>query len=232
MNKQNILKQIKNKLIVSCQAEKDEPLGKPEILAAMAETAVIGGAAGIRACYPENIKAIKEAVEVPVIGIYKQKYPDSEVFISPTIKENLAVAETNSEIIALDATNRNRPNDEKLENIVASLRENSDSLLMADIDTLENGLKAAALGFDLIGTTLSGYTAATQEKAIDYRPDFKLIKNLIDGLNGNVPVIAEGRIWNPEDAHKIMKMGVHSIVIGSAITRPHHITQRFVKAIK
>jgi len=87
------------------------------------------------------------------------------------------------------------------------------------------------LGFDLIGTTLSGYTQATHYRAIDYKPDFKLIQNLIDELDGNVPVIAEGRIWNPEDALKIMDIGVHSIVIGSAITRPHHITRRFIKAM-
>ena len=231
MNKQKILEQLKNKLIVSCQAENDEPLGRPEILAAIAETAVMGGAAGIRACYPENISAIKKAVDVPVIGIYKKEYPDSQVFISPTIKENLEIAKTNPEIIALDATDRKRPHNEKLTDIIKELRANFDGLLMADIDTLDNGLKAAELGFDLIGTTLSGYTQATRSRAIDYQPDFKLIQNLIDELKENVPVIAEGRIWNPEDALKIMDIGVHSIVIGSAITRPHHITRRFIKAM-
>ena len=232
MNKNQILDQIKGGLIVSCQAEKDEPLGQPEILAAIAETAVIGGAAGIRACYPGNIVAIKKAVDVPVIGIYKKKYPDSDVFISPTREENLAVAETNPEIIALDATNRKRPDNEKLSDIVDQLRKKSSSLLMADIDTLENGIKAVKLGFDLIGTTLSGYTQATESQKTPYQPDFQLIQDLVKTLDGKIPVIAEGRIWNPEDARKIKQMGVHSIVIGSAITRPHHITRRFVEAMK
>jgi len=232
MNKNQILDQIKGGLIVSCQAEKDEPLGKPEILAAIAETAVIGGAAGIRACYPGNIVAIKQAVDVPVIGIYKKKYPDSDVFISPTREENLAVAESSPEIIALDATNRKRPDNEKLEDIVDKLRVETNSLLMADIDTLENGIKAVKLGFDLIGTTLSGYTQATESQKTPYQPDFQLIEDLVETLDDKIPVIAEGRIWNPEDARKIMQMGVHSIVIGSAITRPHHITRRFVEAIK
>ena len=103
---------------------------------------------------------------------------------------------------------------------------------MADIDTLENGIKAVKLGFDLIGTTLSGYTAATEAWAESYKPDFQLIRDLVNTLDGEVPIIAEGRIWEPPDAQKIMELGVHSIVIGSAITRPHHITRRFVEALR
>lgn len=232
MNKKEVLEQIKGGLIVSCQAEKNEPLGKPEILAALAQTAVIGGAVGIRACYPENIKTIKDNVDVPVIGIYKKEYSDSDVFISPTWKENQAVIEVNPEIIALDATDRKRPDNESLKKIVDKIRQNSDSLLMADIDNLENAIKAIKLGFDMIGTTLSGYTRATESDSIPYKPDFQLIKDLIKTVDGNIPIIAEGRIWEPEDARQIMELGVHAVVIGSAITRPHHITRRFVEAIK
>jgi len=232
IDREKVLASIQGGLIVSCQAEDHEPLGKPEILAAMAKAAVMGGAAGIRACYPQNISAIKTAVDVPVIGIYKKVYPDSEVFISATLWENREVAATKSEIIALDATARLRPNGEKLAEIIAVLRRESDALLMADISTLNEGIRAAEMGFDLVGTTLAGYTAYSRAGLNEYAPDFNLITKLARELNSRVPLIAEGRIWNPSDARKALDLGAYAVVVGSAITRPWLITERFVKALK
>ncbi|MBN2280087.1 MAG: N-acetylmannosamine-6-phosphate 2-epimerase [Candidatus Marinimicrobia bacterium] len=232
MTKDQILNQIKGRIIVSVQAEKTEPMGKPEILAALAQTVVIGGAAGIRACYAENIRAIKNAVDVPVIGISKDVYPDSDVFITPTWKENKEILDTNPDILALDATLRKRPRGEKLEDIVRKIRDYSDILIMADCATFDDAIHAAKLGFDFIGTTLSGYTKETEDRAIPYTPDFELIKQIVEAFGRDIPIIAEGRIWTPEQAKKIYGLGVFSIVIGSVITRPHHITRRFVEAIQ
>ncbi len=233
MNKQKntqLLDKIKNGLIVSCQAEDHEPLGKPEILAAMAKSAVLGGAVGIRACYPKNIQFIINTVTVPVIGIVKKQYFDSQVFITPTIADALAVAETKPEIIALDATDRIRPNGESLSDIVTELRLKSSSLLMADIAVFDDAGKALDLGFDIIGTTLSGYTNV--KKTVEpYEPDFELIEKLVKVYGSQIPIIAEGRIWTPEQARKALDLGVHAVVVGSAITRPTLITERFVKFI-
>ena len=157
-------KQLKNKLIVSCQAEPDEPLGKPEYLAAMAKAVQIGGAAAIRAENPENIRAIMQTVNLPVIGLYKVYYQDNPVYITPTQTEARAVAATGCDIIAMDATKRKRPNNEKLEEIVVHLREISPALLMADIASIDDAKQAVELGFDFISTTLSGYTEETKEK--------------------------------------------------------------------
>jgi len=232
VKRNSILTQIKGGLIVSCQAEADEPLGKPGILAAMARSAVQGGAVAIRACYPENIQAIQTAITVPVIAIYKKNYPHSDVYITPTRKEATALLQTSADIIALDATQRQRPHNEKLTDLLAVLRKNSSCLLMADIATLEDGLQAAELGFDLLSTTLAGYTQVTQSRCIPYQPDFDLLASLLRDLDQRLPVVAEGRFWEPADARRALDLGAHAIVVGSAITRPQLITRRFVTALK
>ena len=230
-DRSEILARIKGGIIVSVQAENNEPLGRPELLAAMAKAAVLGGAVGIRVCYPENILAIRQAVDVPIIGIYKKQYPDSEVIISPRWEDNWAVVQSGPEIVALDATFRQRPEGQKLKSIYRKLRENSNALLMADISTFKEGIAAAEMGFDLVGTTLSGYTEMTP--SIDeYTPDFKLLDQLCREIGDRIPVIAEGRIWEPEQVRRAMTLGAYAVVIGSAITRPWLITQRFVQALK
>lgn len=230
MENQSVLSKIKNGLIVSCQADVGEPLDRPKIMASFAKAAVVGGAVAIRAERPHNIKAIKRSVFVPVIGIFKQSYPNSEVYITPTINEALAVLKADADIIALDATLRRRPHGDDLPKIIATLRQHKDVSLMADISTLEEGLAAARMGFDLIATTLSGYTAYTQNKALDEMPDFELISQLVQHLP-NVPIIAEGKIWQPEQAVEALRRGAFAVVVGTAITRPKAITQRFHDAI-
>lgn len=232
MNKTVVLNAIRGGMIVSSQAEPDEPLGRPDIIAAMAESAVNGGAKGIRASLPENIRAIKRRVSVPIIGIYKKSYADSNVFITPTAAEVDAIAQCGVEILAMDATGRRRPHDEQLADLVASCKDRYSLLLMADIATLNEGLRAAELGFDLVGTTLSGYTDETRAKELLKEPDFKLIRALAERLPEHIPVIAEGRIWEPMQAIRALQEGAFAIVVGSAITRPHLIARRFTDALK
>ena len=114
----NLIQQMKGGLIVSCQASPSPSLEDPTILAAIAETVVAGGAIGIRADGPENIRAIRKPVKVPVIGIWKRHFPDSEIHITPRLDDVLAVAETKAEVVALDATSRPRPDGETLAMIV------------------------------------------------------------------------------------------------------------------
>ncbi len=229
--KEEILERLEGGLIVSVQAEEQEPLGKPAILAAMSVAAVRGGAVGIRTSRPENIIAVRDAVPVPVIGIYKRQYASSEVIITPTVTEALAVKKTGIPIVAMDATGRKRPMGDSLENMVRELRKDTDILLMADVSTREEGIRAAELGFDLIGTTLSGYTPYSRNTGSEYLPDFDLISELKNELGDDIPVIAEGRIWSPEDAVTAFRRGAFAVVVGSAITRPHLITARITEAI-
>ncbi|MGY3755023.1 N-acetylmannosamine-6-phosphate 2-epimerase [Helcococcus kunzii] len=219
------LEKLKGKLIVSCQALPDEPLHSSFIMGRMAIAAKEGGASGIRAQSVEDILEIQKQVDLPIIGIIKKNYPDSEVFITPTKKEVEALLTTNCEIIALDATNRKRPNDEKIKNLVELIHSHG-KLAMADCSTLEECLEAEKIEFDILSTTLFGYT--NYSKNYD-GPDFESTKKIVEMTN--TPVIAEGKINTPEDLKKAYECGVYSAVVGSAITRPQLITKKFVDVL-
>lgn len=219
------LEKLKGKLIVSCQALPDEPLHSSFIMGRMAIAAKEGGASGIRAQSVEDILEIQKQVDLPIIGIIKKNYPDSEVFITPTKKEVEALLRTNCEIIALDATSRKRPNDEKIEELVELIHSHG-KLAMADCSTLEECLEAEKIGFDILSTTLFGYT--NYSKNYD-GPDFESTKKIVEMTN--TPVIAEGKINTPEDLKKVYGCGVYSAVVGSAITRPQLITKKFVDVL-
>lgn len=226
----SILDQIKGGLVVSCQALQDEPLHSSYIMSKMAKAAEEGGAKGIRANSKEDILAIQGETSLPIIGIVKRDYPDSSVFITATIKEIDELMETGCDMIALDATKQARPGGESLEQLVKSIREKyGNVLLMADTSTLEEGIEAERLGFDVVSTTLVGYTDYTKELDI-FSDDYSLLRQYIETID--VPIIAEGRVDTPEKAKKCLELGVHSVVVGSAITRPQLITRRFVQGIR
>lgn len=228
MNNKEILEKIKGGLIVSCQALASEPLYDSYIMSKMAWAAYLGGAVGIRANTVVDIKAIKERVDLPVIGIIKQEYEDSDVYITPTMAEVDALTEIGCDIIALDATDRLHPNGVTLEEFFTEVRAKyPNQLFMADTSCFEEGKKAQALGFDLIGTTMAGYTPYTKGTPL---PDFKLMERYVTELDR--PIIAEGGIWVPEELKKTIDIGVHAAVVGTAITRPRDITRHFVDAIK
>jgi len=221
----SILDDIKGGLIVSCQALENEPLHSSFIMARMALAAMLGGAVGIRANTVADIIEIKKTVTIPVIGIIKAEYPDSKVNISPTMNEIDSLVESNCDIIATDATGRIRPNGEALDTFFFNVRKKYPNLLfMADCATYQEGMNAAALGFDLIGTTMSGYTEESKNDAV---PNYEMMSALVQ--NSGKPVIAEGNIWTTEQLQRVKDCGVHAAVIGSAITRPMLITRRFVK---
>jgi len=228
MNKNNeVLQRIKGGLIVSCQALQDEPLHSSYIMSKMAYAAMLGGASGIRANSVEDIEMIKKEVDLPIIGIYKNEYEGSDVFITPTEKEVDALMTCSPDIIAIDATDRPRPNNEKLDEFFARVRNKyPDMLFMADCATLDDAIHAQEIGFDMVATTLNGYTEKTKDCVI---PNYDLMKEMVQTLK--VPVIAEGGIWTPEQLRKVMDCGVFAAVVGTAITRPLDITRRFVDAI-
>ena len=212
-------------LIVSCQAVKGEPLYGLDFMHHFARAAVLGGAKGIRANYVSDIVAIKKEVDVPVIGIIKAVYEDSEVYITPTLKEVKELLTTGCEVIALDATNRVRPNGEKLSDLVEYIRENAPEVeIMADCSTFEEARAADEMGFDYVGTTMRSYTPYT--KGIEI-PDYDLLKKMKKELNAKV--IAEGGIWEISQLEKVLECEPYAVVIGSAITRPMDITKRFAQ---
>jgi N-acylglucosamine-6-phosphate 2-epimerase len=220
-----MLNQIKGKLIVSCQALPDEPLHSSFIMGRMALAAKQGGASGIRAQSVEDIKEIMTVVDLPVIGIIKRNYDDSEIYITPTQKEVKELLETMCQMIAIDATNRKRPNDENMKDLLDLIHQGG-RLAMADISTYEEAVNAEKMGFDVISTTLCGYTPYSP----NYEgPNLELIGQLVQDLH--IPVIAEGKINHPGDLKAVLKAGAYSAVVGGAITRPQLITKKFVSIL-
>lgn len=223
MKMNDILLGLKNKLIVSCQALEDEPLHGSAFMRQMALAAIEGGAMGIRANGPADIKAIREKLDVPIIGLCKKTFEDSEIYITPTMREVTEVAEAGADIIAFDATNRIRPGGLTLQEFIEQIRElYPDRLLMADISTLEEGIAAAEYGLDIISTTLAGYTPYSEQKD---GFNFDLLQALVEKVDK--PIFAEGKIQSPEEAVQCLRLGAYSVVVGSAITRPQEITKTF-----
>ena len=221
-----MLDQIKGKLVISCQALPGEPLHSPMIMGRMAIAAKNAGAAGIRAQGVADIIEIKQVTGLPVIGIIKRNYPDSEVFITATKKEVQELLATDCEMIALDATIRPRPNGELLQDLLDQIHA-ANRLAMADCSTVEEAKIAEEMGFDCVSTTLAGYTSYSTQTS---GPDVELAKQLVKDYQ--IPVIAEGKIHTPEQLKEIMNLGVYSAVVGGAITRPQEIAQRFIAKLE
>ena len=221
----SLLEDLKGKLVVSCQALEDEPLYSSFIMSKMAKAAYLGGASAIRAQGVEDIKAIKEEVDLPIIGLIKRDYSDSDIHITPSMKEIDELIAAGCEVIALDATPRTRPNNDKLEDMLAKIKA-ANIISMADISTVEEAIAAEEMGFDCISTTLSGYTPySTQSPTVD----IALIKKLSEITT--VPLVAEGKIHYPHQLSEAYEAGADICVVGGAITRPLEITQRFMEVL-
>lgn len=222
----NIISLLKNKVIVSVQAMPSEPLYKEECMTAMMQSVVKGGAAALRVAGVRDVINAKKLFKVPVIGITKPEVIPPNwreiVYITPTIKDAKDLIQAGADIVAFDGTSRPR-GENNLKQIIKFIKINK-KLAMADVATLAEGINARLLGADIISTTLSGYTLESPETPEE--PDFELLKALVNSVD--CPVILEGRIWTPNQVDKAFELGAHSVVIGSAITRPQLITKRFV----
>jgi N-acylglucosamine-6-phosphate 2-epimerase len=231
MTTSKTIEKLKKKIIVSCQSSSGEPLYEDKCMPAMIKAVIQGGAEGLRLAGTEDIKEARKFTDLPVIGITKpdplpQNWKEI-VYITVTFDDAKAIANAGADIIAVDGTFRKRPK-ENLAEIIYRIKSELSCLTMVDVSTLDEGLMCGLLGVDFISTTLSGYTSYTLDKNKG-EPDFELLKNLVK--LDICPIILEGRIWTPEHVKTAFNLGAHSVVIGSAITRPHLITERFVKAI-
>lgn len=222
------LEQIKGKLIVSCQAQAGEPLHGSEHMVAMAKAAVAAGAGGIRAESPADIRAIKAAVDLPVLGLYKIKMPGGLwATITPTWKAAEEVAAAGADALAIEGTGFPRHDGQTLATVLVLAQLEIGKPVVCDISTVEEGMQAAQSGANAVATTMAGYTMASGGPRDT--PDFDLLSALVEQCP--VPVILEGHIWTPEQAAEGFRRGAHAVVVGSAITRPQLIAKRFVDAI-
>jgi N-acylglucosamine-6-phosphate 2-epimerase len=207
---------LRGGLIVSVQAPEGSPLRDPSVIAAMAEAALANGAVGVRLESPEHIGAVRRRCpDALIVGLWKRTFADSSVYITPGWAEIASVWAAGADVVALDATDRPRPGGVLLEDLVARARQELGAPLMADIDTLANGLRAAELGCDWIGTTLYGYTEATAAAA---PPAWELLAALRAALPPERLLICEGGIASAGQARQALDLGADAVVVGTAIT--------------
>lgn len=221
-----IFNQLKGKLIVSCQALEDEPLYSSFIMGKMALAATQAGAGGIRANTISDIKEIKKNTNLPIIGIIKRNYGNCNVYITPTIKEVDELVEEGVDIIAIDSTRRQRPDNVELECFVKNIKEKyPNQIVMGDISNVDEAVYSEKIGVDIVGTTLCGYTYYTKGDN-----PLNTLQEVLKAVK--IPVIAEGNLDTPEKAKKSIQMGALAVVVGGAITRPKQIAEKFIKAIE
>lgn len=221
-----LIDSLAGRLVVSCQAYPGEPMRHPETMAQLAEAAVRGGAAAIRAQGLDDLRLIRSRVDVPLIGLWKDG--DQPVFITPTLRHARAVREAGAHVVALDATRRPRPDGLTLAETIRALEGEAEVLVMGDCGSLADATAAIEAGVDLVGTTLSGYTG---ERPAGPGPDLDLVAQIVARHPG-VPVIAEGRYHTPDQARAALDAGAHAVVVGTAITHPTTITGWFDQAMR
>ncbi|MER7892028.1 putative N-acetylmannosamine-6-phosphate 2-epimerase [Micromonospora sp. NPDC094482] len=222
----SVLDELAGGLVVSCQPlpdDPDDPMRDPYVQARVAAAVVRGGAVAVRANGPADIRAIRAAVEVPVIGLYK--HGSADVFITPTAAHAVEVALAGAEIVAVDATHRPRPDGRSFADTVRALRDRTAALVLADVATVAEGVAAVEAGADAVATTLAGYTPARPRSD---GPDLALVDRLAATVP--VPVIAEGRYRDAEQIRQAFAAGAHAVVMGNAITSPLWLTRRLVAA--
>lgn len=207
---------LQGRLIVSVQAPQGSPMRDPSVIAAMAQASLANGALGVRLESPEHIGAVRQRCPgALIVGLWKRVYPDSSVYITPRWEEVRAVWAAGADIVAIDATARLRPAGEELASLIERAQRDLKVPLMADVDSLENGLRAAALGCQWVGTTLLGYTEATAELR---PPAWELLAPLRQQLPPETALICEGGIASADQAVRAIEAGADAVVVGTAIT--------------
>lgn len=228
MDKNKILEHLKNGMIVSCQAEGDDPFNaNPEYMALFARAAEMGGAIGIRTQGIEKLKAIKRATKLPVIGLLKSQFPDGTVCITGSFNEVEQLIVAGSDIVAIDGTFRKREGISGPE-FIKEVKKRYGCVVLADIATYAEAKACEEAGADCVSTTLNGYTPDTLQ--FHDGPNYDVLIECVDGLT--IPVFAEGRYNTPAEAGKAMELNAYAVISGTAITRPRVITQWFVNEIK
>ena len=221
-----VLEALRGRLIVSAQAYPGEPMRTPTTMAQIAASVVIGGAAAVRVQGLADVQFTRSAVEVPVIGLWKDGHEG--VFITPTARHAIAVANAGAHIVAIDGTRRPRPDGLDLKTTITMIHEQTHALVMADCGSLKDAFNAVEAGADLIGTTLAGYSG---EREKTQGPDLDLI-TAIAAAELDRPLIAEGRIHTPAQARAALDAGAFAVVVGTAITHPASITGWFDEALR
>lgn len=235
MRKEELIERLRDGLIVSCQAVLGEPHYMEGMCVKMAECAKWAGAAAIRANSPQDIRDIKAATGLPVIGLWKIDRNIKDVYLTPHLAAAKEVWEAGAEIIALQATHHLRDDGKPAYETIREVKEAiPEALIFADVATAEDARIAASYGADFVAPTLSGYTQAGCFSKLEIKdePDYMLLRDIVDAVAGSdTKVIMEGKVSTPQIAVQCLYMGAYAVVVGNAITRPHITAKRFARVL-
>ncbi len=199
-----LLARLRGKLIVSCQ----------DYTRVMVRAALRGGAAGLRINSPQDVRSARELTRVPILACNKICFPNSPVYITPSVRAAVALLRAGADLVALDCTLRPRARQAPAE-IIAAIHA-AGGLAVADLSCVEEAAGAVAAGADVLATTLA--------EAFDVE--------FVRALAGfGRPVLAEGHVDTPEAARRALDAGAWAVCVGSAITRPHLLTEQFKNAL-
>lgn len=198
----------------------------PEFIAAQALTVIQAGAVGIRAQGISNVAAVSRVAQVPIIGLVKRYLDTTPIYITPSILDVLELEQAGATIVAVDATERLRPDRLDFSTFFKHLRLETDIPLLADVDTIEAAIIAEAIGCEAIATTLSGYT----DKPSPSLPNLGLVEAIANKVN--IPVIAEGGFNRPDQVSQALDAGAWAVCVGTAITNPFLLTKSFLKGVR
>ncbi len=219
----SLLESLRGGLIVSVQAWRGSALDDPRVIAAMARAAQDGGAVAVRIQGIEHLAAVRERIELPIIGLVKREYRGFEPYITPTLSDIETVVAAGAEIVAFDATDRSRPDRSRLSDAIAAIHA-SGRLAMADCSTAADAMAASAAGADILATTLRGYTAQTQGCVL---PALDLVAEVRQlGKFG----VCEGGVRWPADVRAALDAGADAVVVGTAITNVDWLVREFAGA--
>jgi N-acylglucosamine-6-phosphate 2-epimerase len=219
--------QLRGRIVVSCQADEGDPLDNLDTLTRIATSVLRGGAGGLRAEGVTRIAAFRALTQLPIIGIVKTYDASGDVYITPDFRSAKAISDAGADIIALDCTARRLTAPEPWTELISRIHADLNRPVLADIASLEDALAAERAGADAVATTLYGYTAET---AGIRTPSWPLLQSLVAHLT--IPVLQEGHINHPPEALRAFTLGATAVVVGSAITRPESITNRFAEAMR
>ncbi|MEO5928443.1 MAG: putative N-acetylmannosamine-6-phosphate 2-epimerase [Candidatus Kapaibacterium sp.] len=218
-------------VIVSCQLDATEPLHSPQHCALFAQAAEAGGATAVRAEGIPSIQEIRATTRIPLIGCTRDSYSDGWMLVTPDMPAVERLVRVGSDVVAVDATLRNRPSGLDGIRFLADVRKRyADLPILADISTFEEGVRAADMGASAVSTVLCGRTKETYEQSLMASPNLDLIYRLATTIG--IPVLAEGFIWTTAEAGEAVEAGAYSVIVGGAITRPRVLTQLFVNAVE
>lgn len=230
MSRKDVIEKLRGQVIISCQAYEDTPLYGPDNMKTMAASVIMGGAKVLRACWPQDIKAIKSLnADITIVGIFKHiiegKVEGTYPIITPNFEDARSVIEAGADIIALDCTIFKERDENALKALLQQIRDAyPDVPIMADLGRYSDAKFCKETGLvDIISTTLSDYYTHSGKVDTDL---ILQIKEL------GLPVNAEGKIWDNNDLKQVLDCKPYCCTIGSAVTRPHLITKHFLDFAK